>query len=231
MTEANDNLTPKDRFRSALRDSWPQAGSPEFLTSESLVRISEARAASSKSANRFMLMAAAFAALYFLRIQGIAQDVEVSGKALRDIPFALFVFTSGALVASTLSFLRAGDSRAFDRLLRFACEKKDGTDIGFSYLSFANESAWGHPFSQMVSKINLTGFGLFMQRVALTTVSSFMIALLLSPLAIAFDYMMNSRYITEAGLAPFRIGLVAFLTFSNVTLFLLLNWSQFADRD
>jgi hypothetical protein len=230
VTTANDN-DGKRRVRDGYLARWSDANFSEVASDDALLRLAEARNSSANSANRFMLFAAVAAALYLLRLEGVASELPIGNYDLREIPFGLFVFSCVATTLSTLSLIRTGDSRAYDRQLRLACEKKYDSDCDLRYLVFPNEKAWGEPFSRMASVIDAGGFMSVVRFLSLLLINLFLCALLLGPIITGIDYVIFERQLVDPTYQNFRLYLIFFLTVANALTLILMFWARLSDRD
>lgn len=231
MTSANDNRRRNRRARDGYVRRWQSSHLGEIATDEALVRLADARNSSSKSSNRFMMLATLSAFFYFLKLQGVAQDLEISDYKLDGIPFALFVFSSSALILSTVSLIRNGDSRAYDRQLRLACELKHGSDCESRYIVFPNENAWGQPFSLLASVIDSGIVASIFRFISLGLINIFLVFMIISPLIIGLDYAFCGRVGMEPEFQSARHYLISFLCIANFSTLLLTLWARFADRN
>lgn len=230
MLENNDNLKPKEGIRSKYRTLWPSAGCQIFTSDDGLKRLADARNASSRSANRFLAMSIVFSFLYFVKLADVAEDVSLGSYRIRDIPFGLFVFASSALLFSCASFARYGDSRVFDRQLRFSSDKRDGGGSEFAYLSFPNENAWGSPFGRALGELKMPTIPSCIRTILLLFITLLHMALLCFPIIVGLLYI-RTHYKLEIGLSDFRYLSVLLLMIMSTVLFLLLTWVTMADRD
>ena len=230
MASANDNEA-KRRVRDGYLRHWKDANFAEIASDEALQRIAEARNTSSGSANRFMILASLTAFLYLLRLEGIANDLSLAQYKLKDIPFGLFVLSAAATSLSTISLIRTGDSRAYDRQLRLACEKKYNVDCHLRYVVFPNEKAWGEPFSTMSSVIDAGRIMVGIRFAALLLINLFLLGLVVGPLATGADFLISHRYLGDTGYQNLRFWVISFLTTANGLTLLLMLWARLADRE
>lgn len=230
MASANDN-EKKRRVRDGYLAQWDEADFSEIASDEVLVRLAEARNSSSASANKFMLFAAAAAFLYLLKLEGIASGLSVGDYSLRDLPFGLFLLAVIGTSLATLSLIRTGDSRAYDRQLRLACELRYEADCDARYFVFPNEKAWGEPFSRMATVIES---GLPMSAIrttSLTLISLFLLLLIVAPIISAADYLISGRYLINKDYQSLRYWCVLFLTVAHTLTLVLSLWTRFSDQD
>ena len=231
VSSANDNSGGHNRIRNGLLNKWASADFAEIASDDALERLAEARNSASKTANTFMLFAALSAFLYLLRVEGLAEDVRIGQFTLASLPFGLFVLSAFSLILSSVSFIRAGDSRGFDRLLRLACDQRFKCDCELRYLAFPNPNAWGEPFSQISYAVEARKSMRFVRFVGLTTANLFLLVILISPLAAGLDFLFFSRSAQDAEFANLRHYFVLFVAVCNAAIFILLAWVRFVDRD
>lgn len=230
MASANDNEGTR-RIRDGYLARWSRENLAEVASDEALIRLAEARNASSSSANKFMLLAAASAFLYLLRLEGVAAELGMGGYNLRDLPFGLFVLASVATALATMSLIRSGDSRAYDRQLRLACEKRHGSDCLVRYVVFPNERAWGEPFSVMASVVDAGRLMSSLRFLSLLLINAFLFVLVISPVATGLDYLLAERYLSDLAYRDLRFWIVFFLTLANTSTLILVFWTRLSDRD
>lgn len=193
MASANDNGTPPKRIRDGMIRLWSGVDFSTIATDEALERLALARNTASKTANTFMLWAALLAFLYFLRVQGIATYLKIGEYKLSDLPFGQFVLCIACLIISCVSLVRSGDSRAFDRYLRFSCEQFSASSCEVKYLAFPNEHAWGEPFSRLVHFPQAGLAAKFLRTVSLLFMNLFVLLLVASPLIAGLDFIIKQR--------------------------------------
>lgn len=232
MSSANDNPNRPRKIRDGLSQQWAQSDLSSVASDDALLRLADARNAASKSANIFMLIAAASAILYLLRLEGLGSELRVGDYTLAKLPFGLFVICGVALTISTVSLIRICDSRAYDRHLILACEKRYGEcDCHLRYTAFPNDNAWGEPFSQIAYLIDLRLFGSVVRSIALLVVNLFFLMITVAPLVISFDFLINDRWAAEPSFQSVQYGSIVFLLVSNSSMLLLTMWIRFSDRD
>ncbi|WP_417319944.1 hypothetical protein [Erythrobacter aureus] len=231
MANANDNGVIRPRkVRDGFLEKWKKADF-SIASDETLKKFADARDKSSATANRLMVFASGAAFLYTLRLLEIANDLEVGAFKLGDLPFGLFALAVAALVLSTISLVRIGDSRSFDRQLKLLCEQRHANGCDLDYSIYPNENAWGVPFSQMVfaTKSGLI-FGTI-RLIALLSINLFLVFLMVSPALSAADFICNERFKDGSSLEAIQVGAVGFFLLTNVASFILVIWMQSVDRD
>lgn len=231
MASVNDNTRGSRRVRAGWERKWVSANFEAITSDEALSRLADARNASSKSANRFMLLAALVSALYFVRLQGLASGYEIGGYNLDSLPFGLFILSASTLALSSSSFIRTGDSRSYDRTLLLACEKRFECDCELRYLAFPNEHAWGEPFSRMLRAIEAGWILKTVREISLLSTSLFLLALTLLPAFSGLDFILGGRASIENSFTDFQIATISFLLFANVAILLSTFWARLSDRD
>lgn len=231
MSSANDNHGASRRVRDGLSKKWPHADFVAVASDEALLRLADARNTSSKSANIMMILASGSSFLYLLRLQGLANDIKIGDYDISKIPFGLFVLGVTALLLSTISLIRIGDSRSYDRQLRLACEKRFDGDCDLRYLAFPNEHAWGEPFSRMAYIVEAERIASGLRAVALLLANIFLFGITVSPLAAGIDFVINERWEIDTAFQSERAVLVYFLLAANLSMILLVSWLRLADRD
>jgi hypothetical protein len=190
---ANIKVSSTHRVRAGWEHKWSAANFDAISSDEALLRLADARNAASKSANRFMLLAALLAAFYFIRFQGISVGYQIGGYNLEKLPFGLFVLTAAALALSSAALIRTGDSRSFDRTLLLACEKRFECDCELRYLAFPNEHAWGEAFSRMLSAIDAGPVAKILRHLSLLATSLFLLFLAVLPALSGTDFLVGNR--------------------------------------
>ena len=226
---ANDNTAGR-RIRDGLATKWANSDLAAISTDETLLRLAEARDKSSAVANRFMLFGALGAFLYLLKLEGIANDLEVGDYSLADLPFGLFVTAASSLVLSLVAIIRFGDSRGFDRQLRLACERRFATGCHAHYSAFPNTSAFGESFTMMA---NVAEAGIMMATIrffALTLIVIFLVSLMLAPAISGFHYIGSEVYKSEGGYETLRFWLILILSITNALSIMLMIWTRFIDE-
>lgn len=231
MALANDNGGRSRRVRDGLAKRWPDSNFEAISSEEALLRLAEARNTASKSANKFMLVAAVIAGLYFLRLNGLGQDIKIGEYSLAKLPFGLFVLSASALIMSTVSLIRIGDSRSYDRHLLLACEKRFAGERELRYLAFPNEQAWGEPFSRMVNVIEGGRAASILRSLSLLFSNLFLLFLALSPLIVGIDFLLYRAASIESDFRQLLSWLVVFFVISNLSILALILWARLADRD
>lgn len=231
MSSANDNSGGVRRIRDGLLTKWSGANFAEIATDDALERLADARNAASKTANTFMLFAAVSAFLYALKIEGLAEEISVGQFTLSNLPFGVFVLCATSLVLSSVSFIRAGDSRGFDRLLRLACDQKYTCDCELRYLAFPNSHAWGEPFSQISHAVDAGMFARAIRFIGLAMANLFLMVVILAPLITGVEFLFSDRVSQDVAYTELRQYSIIFLTLSNASMLLLLLWVRFVDRD
>lgn len=230
MTSANDNQAPRK-----VRDGYLKAHSVDNFASvasdDALLRLAEARNAASKSANIFMMAAALTGALYFFRLQGVAGELSLGDYRLANLPFGLFVLSCTALIGSTVSLIRFGDSRAYDRQLMLACEQRYDCDCELRYLVFPNEHGWGEPFSKMAHVVKLGWISCLFRNISFLLINLFLAGLALAPVATGIDFLFTGRWSENVDLKVPQIITTVFLVGANVATILLITWVRLVDRD
>lgn len=230
MAGVNDNPQGPRKVRDGLSKNWP-IGDAGTTSDETLLRITEARNSSSKSANTFMIFAASSAFLYFLRLHNIADQIKVGEYSLAKLPFGLFVISSVSLTLSIVSLIRYGDSRSYDRYLKLACESRFGLDCQLSYLAFPNNHAWGEAFARMAHAVQLGIVSRTIREISLLLINLFLLCLTILPLIVGMDFIYNDRWWLEADFRLAQSATVKFLTLANVATLLLVSWLRVVDRD
>lgn len=217
--------------RKALLEKWPDADFAALATDEALLRLADSRNTASKSANRFMLAAAALSLLYVLKLQGLAADLSLGSYSLARLPFGLFVLSAAALIASCVSLIRIGDSRAYDRQLMLACEERFECDCQLRYLAFPNEYAWGEPFSQMAEVVKVGWAASVLRAITIFLINIYLLGMIFAPIAAGIDFIWNERSLFEQQFQSLQLGLITFLLITNVAVFMLVLWIRLVDRD
>ncbi len=231
MANANDNEATRPRkVRDGFLEKWSSADF-SIASDETLKKFAEARDKSSATANRLMIFASGAAFLYTLRLLEIANDLEVGAFKLGDLPFGLFALTVTALVLSTISLVRIGDSRSFDRQLKLLCEQRHTSGCDLDYSIYPNENAWGVPFSKMAYATKSGRIFGSIRLVALLSINLFLLFLILAPAISAVDFIHNSRFRDGSSLEAIQLGAVGFFLLTNITSFVLVIWMQSVDRD
>ena len=231
MGSANDNSGKPRRVRDGVLQRWPNADIAQIASDEALLRLANARNAASQSANRFMLLAAVIAFLYFLRLQGIAADLKFGEYRLANLPFGLFLLSVCATVLSTVSLVRQGDARSYDRYLKLGCEQKYDSGCDLRYQAFPNPNAWGEPFSMMMHMPRAGGFAVALREIALFLINLFLLLLVVAPLLSALDFLWGNRALADEGFQTTRRLIVLFLSIANIATLCLVSWARIADRD
>lgn len=231
MSSANDNQRGRRRaIRDGFLNNWGQADY-SLASDDTLKKFAEARDKSSASANKYMLFAFLAAFLYVLRVLEVADDLDVGSFKLGDLPFGLFALSSAGLVLSTISLIRIGDSRSFDRQLRVLCEKRHSTGCEIEYLIYPNENAWGAPYSRMAGVASGGVIFYFFRLISLLAINLFLLGLIASPAAVSIDFIYNERFEADLVFKGLQIGLVGFFLLANLTTLMVITWLQFIDRD
>jgi hypothetical protein len=219
----------------SIRDGFlrvcPEKEFSGLVTDEGLSRLSSARNAASKSANLFMVIAALIAALYFLRLEGLAGEIKIGEYKLSALPFGVFVLCASVLALSCVSLVRTGDSRSYDRLLRLACEQRHKGKDAMAYHLFPNEHAWGEPLSRMAHAAQGGAFSQILRGVSLLFINAFTLMLILLPAACGIDFLYNDRVVMDKDFQFIRWYFILFLLISNVSSVLLVFWANAIDRE
>lgn len=219
------------RVRDGILKSLDSVSFASAISDEALLWLAQARNAASKTANTFMLIGALISVLYFLRLQGIADELKVGDYKLSSIPYGLFVFSFFYISISTVSLLRFGDSRAYDRQLKLACEQHYECDCELRYMIFPNDHGWGEPLSRMVYVVDAGFiFGAF-RFVSLILLNVFLLGLSLAPIATGLDFLYSARWTIDVTLHEAQRASIGFLVIANVATFLLVSWARIIDRD
>lgn len=203
----------------------------EIIDKDGIKRISEARNESCKTSNLLMIVASAISVLYFLKLEGFAGNIKIGDYSLSSLPFGLFVLCLSSLVTSCVSIVRAGDSRAFDRLLKRSCEIAYSEKENFAYRMYPNEYAWGEPFQLMV---HVEGCGIYIKlfrTASITFLNFFLLALAISPAVSGVDYLIHKRVDIDKDFQLLRWSAILFLTTTNILTFWLISWARMVDRD
>ncbi len=219
------------RFRDGFLRDWTGTDFKRVSSDEVLSRLAHARNISSLSSNRLMLIAATLAFLYFLRVQNLAGDLKIGTYNLANLPFGHFVLCATALIASSVSFARNGDSRSYDRYLRLVCDQRFDCDSNLAYLSYPNEHAWGEPFSRMVflteegKILNIfRGIGMFALNLCI-------MLLMYLPIISGIYYLCNSRAISDMNFILETNIIIAIFLSINILTILIVIWARATDRD
>ena len=231
MASANDNGSRSRRIRDGLAKRWPDSTFDAISSDEALLRLAEARNTASKSANKFMLIAVILAGLYVLRLNDLGQEIKLGDYSLDKLPFGLFVLSAASLVISTVSLIRIGDSRSYDRYLLLACEKHSESDCRIRYLSLPNEHAWGEPFSHSVNLIESGFVAGGLKSIAFLMVNLFLFFLSIAPILVGVDFLLHRSPPVSTNFGRLQLGLVCFFLASNLAIFALVFWARLADRD
>lgn len=231
MASANDRVGAHRSVRAGWEAKWSATNFDAISGDEALKRIADARNVASKSANRFMLLAALVGALYFIRFQGLTAGYEIDGYNLDKLPFGLFILAALALTLSSASLIRTGDSRSYDRTLRLACEKRFECDCELRYLAFPNEHAWGEPFASMVKAIHAGSVAKLIRELSLLSTSLFLLGLAVLPALAGLDFLAGKRAWLEHSFRGVQVGTIAFLLFADVSILVSTFWARLSDRD
>jgi hypothetical protein len=226
---ANDNRTSR-RVRDGLISKWADADLAAIATDETLERLANARNESSATANRFMLFGALGAFLYLLKFEGIANELKFGDYSLAALPFGLFVTSAAGLILATVALIRIGDSRAFDRQLRLACERRYESGCHARYTVFPNATAFGEAFSLMASVIQAGTLMALVRFLALALITIFILGLIVSPAIAGIHYLYTGLYASEGGHDQVRWWLIFTLIITNLTTLILMLWTRLADE-
>jgi hypothetical protein len=227
LTELNKNRKIRDAYTTSfLTEQFSDVIDEDFLK-----RISEARNQSQKSANFQMITSIIFSLCYFFKLIGIADEIKFGEYRLSTIPFGLFFFCTCALLSSCISLVRAGDSRAYDRLLRLFCEHKYGISNEVVYLSYPNLNSWGVPLQNAIQVRNINIFSKFVRFFALISVNLFLLFIIVLPDFCGIDFLFNHRVNIDIGYQSIRFWLILFLLSTNIFIFILIFWVRIIDRD
>lgn len=231
MATANDNNEKPRRFRNEFLNGWSGSDFTRLSSDEALLRLAQARNAASLSSNRFMLIAAALALLYFLRVQNLAGDLKIGSYSLASLPFGHFVLGATSLITSSVSFVRNGDSRSYDRYLQFVCDKRFDCDSNLMYISYPNEHAWGEPFSNLVFMPSAGKFLTVFRGISMLALNLFLLGLVILPCMAGLDFLWNMRAFSDTQFIQERSIFIGSLLAINILTMLIVFWARFADRD
>lgn len=235
MSNDNEPEKPPKSGKRKIRDSILLNGNitdlKEIIDNDAIKRISESRNESGKTANICMVISAASAILYFLKLENLAGNIKIGEYNLSALPFGLFVISLSSLIISSVSMVKMGDSRAYDRLLRRACEIRHPKKDEIAYLMYPNENAWGTPLQTMVHFGEISKYSRFFRFLSLTSINLFLFLLVIAPTMTGIDFLINKRVEIDKEFQQLRWWIIAFLTATNILTFWLISWSRMADRD
>lgn len=226
---ANDNPASRS-VRDGFIERWADADFSAITTDEALKRVAEARNEASATANRFMLFGALGAFLYLLKFEGIAQELKFGEYSLAKLPFGLFVTSAFGLTLATVSLIRIGDSRGFDRQLRLLCEKRFPSSFDAHYCSFPNSTAFGESFSMMASVIRGGSIFNVVRFISLTAISVFILALISTPAITGLHYIGSGISESEGPHNGIRWWTIFTLIIANISTLFLAIWTRLSDE-
>lgn len=163
-----------------------------LLSAESAIeRFNDARIATSKDANKYMLAGIGLSVLYGVKVIGLRIDLVLFDYKIFELPYGLFVFCVASQICFLISISRFMDSRAYDRYLKAICEKKWPENSDYAYISLPNPNAWIEPSARLMTGIEGNSIAKFLASALFVIAGILLTALYCLPIATGIYFLCN----------------------------------------